>query len=433
MGKWVVRTVFLLILAGLIGFGWRSLRRKPEVTIRTTPVTRGPLALAVTATGRLAPTTEVLVGCEVSGTVQEVLVSHNDRIRRGQVLARLKPELYRAEHEQAKADLARANAVLHEQEVERDEAKRQFERIDGLRRKGAASEEEHKALKAKHDAMLANVEAARAAIEGAKSRVDLTKYSLDCTEIVSPIDGIVLDRQVDAGQTVTSRLKSPDLFILAEDLARMELLTDVSEADIGHICPGQHASFAVNAYRDRTFTGQVRQVRNQPRALSNVVTYTVVIDVENRDRLLRPGMPADVGIEIVRQDGIMKVANAALRFRPPLGPERIRAMLDSMTWPPAPEPIRITPASGPDSRGADAEIAPPPIRPEKATLWRHSDGAWVSMPVWTRFTDNRDTAVVGGADLVEGTAYVTEMDRPEESGSFLQRIIMLSRPENRRF
>ena len=433
MGKWLARLILLLLVAAGAWYGWQSLRSQEGLEVRTSRLVTGPLVLTVTATARLAATTEVLVGCEVSGTVEEVLVAHNDRVARGQVIARLKPEFYRAEHEQAKADLARAVALRQARQVEEKEAKRQLDRTERLRQKEAASQEEHDARLAVYEAAKAVTASAQAAIEAAQNRVALTKYQLERTVIESPIDGIVLDRRVDVGQTVAARLLSPELFVLAEDLAKMELLADVSEADVGYVRPGQLATFTVNAYRDRTFEGKVRQVRNQPRTVGNVVTYTVVIDVANRDRLLRPGMPADVHIEIVRQETATKVANAALRFRPPLGPDEVRRLLDRVTWPQAPKPIDVLPGRTATTQPGEATFTPPPLEPTQAALWQHRDGAWVPVPIWTAFTDNRETAVVTGPGITGDSAFVVEIRKADASSNPLQRAIMMARPEGRRF
>ncbi len=433
MGKWLVRLILLLLVAAGAWYGWQSLRSQEGLEVRTARLVTGPLVLTVTATARLAPTTEVLVGCEVSGTVEQVLVAHNDRVARGQVIARLKPEFYRAEHEQAKADLARAVALRQARQVEEKEAKRQLDRTEQLRQKEAASQEEYDARLAVYEAAKAVTASAQAAIEAAQNRVALTQYQLERTVIESPIDGIVLDRRVDVGQTVAARLLSPELFVLAEDLAKMELLADVSEADVGYVRPGQVATFTVNAYRDRTFEGKVRQVRNQPRTVGNVVTYTVVIDVANRDRLLRPGMPADVNIEIVRQETATKVANAALRFRPPLGPDEVRRLLNHVTWPQAPNPIDVLPGRTATTQPGEATFTPPPLEPTQAALWQHRDGAWVPVPIWTAFTDNRETAVVTGPGITGDSAFVVEIRKADASSNPLQRAIMMARPESRRF
>lgn len=428
--KWVVRLILLVVMAGVALVAWRSFQQEETIEVRTVPLITGPLSLSVTTTGRLSPTTEVVVGCEVSGTVDAVLVDHNDSVKKGQEVARLKPEMYRAEHEQAKADLARAKAELHRLTVQEQEAQRQYDRVRGLYDEGAASDQEYKALLATYEAAKAATEAGQAAVLAAEGRVNLTQYRLERTVVTSPIDGIVLDRRVDAGQTIAATLQAPVLFVLAEELGRMELLADVSEADVGFLCPGQKASFTVNAYRDRSFPGVVRQIRNQPKAINNVVTYTVVIDVENQEHLLRPGMPADVTIRVVHRDEVSKVSNAALRFRPPLPPDETRRLLESVTWPDPPPPVTVSESPATAAHPEEISFVPPPIEPAKATLWQYVDEAWKPLPVWTLFTDNRETAVVTAADESD-LAFAVEIHKKEGSRSMLQEAIMLARPENR--
>jgi HlyD family secretion protein len=446
MAKWVIR-LFVLAVLGMGGWaGWQYLKPKQTVEIRSTPVTRGPLSLSVTATGRLAPTIQVLVGCEVSGTVGEILVEHNDKVKKGQIIARLRPEMLRAENEQAKAEFARAEATLKQLEVQEAEAKRRLERVQKLQDQGAAGKEEKQSLEATWKAACASSEAGKAAVRGAQNAVDLTNYRLGKTEIASPIDGIVLDRRVDVGQTVAATLMTPELFVLAEDLSRMDLLADVSEADIGYICRGQRAIFTVNAYRDREFKGTVRQIRNQPHNVGNVVTYTVVIEVANNDLLLRPGMPADITLEVVRVENTAKIANAALRFRPPMAPDDVRKVLDGLQWPPAPAPIPVAGSpTAPSKPSAAAEasaatkkadevgIVPPPIEPVKATLWQSVAGTWKPVPVWTAYTDNRETLLFAGPGVTDGASFVTEVIVSGGGGpSQFEQAILMTRPENRR-
>jgi HlyD family secretion protein len=432
MTKWVIRLIVLAVLGVGIWAGWRQFRPQKSMEIRTTAVSRGVLSLTVTATGRLAPTTQVLVGCEVSGTVGEIHVDHNDSVSKGQLIAKLRPELFRAENEQANAELARAQATLKQLEVQEAEAKRRFERVQRLQAQDAAGDEEFKTLEAAWKAASASTEAGRAAVRGAQNAVDLTKSRLDKTEIRSPIDGIVLDRRVDVGQTIAAALMTPELFVLAENLSRMDLLADVSEADIGYICAGQRATFTVNAYRDREFSGTVKQIRNQPHNVGNVVTYTVVIEVANRDLLLRPGMPAD--LSIARQDDTPKIVNAALRFRPPIPPEEVRKALDSTEWPAAPPPIAVAGNAGAASKPGEMRIVPPPIQPVKATLWAHAEGRWKPVPVWTSYTDNRETVLYPGPGVVEGAAFATEVIVKGGNGtSQFEQAILMTAPENRRF
>jgi hypothetical protein len=274
--------------------------------------------------------------------------------------------------------------------------------------------------------------------------MQITGFRLDRSVVTSPIDGIVLDRRVDVGQTIAATLQSPTLFVLAEDLGRMELLADVSEADIGYLCPGQPATFTVDAYRERQFRGTVRQIRNQPRTVRDVVTYTVVVDVRNEDRLLRPGMTADINIRVVQRQDVAKIVNAALRFRPPLPADETRSLLEALTWPPAPPPLVVsadiqTTRAAAESKArigrstasvpADFAVNPPPIDPVKATLWQYVGEKWQPRGVWTWFTDNRETAVYTGDG--EAGKFVVEARKQLSSRSRLQEVIMFSRPENR--
>ncbi|MBI4578226.1 MAG: efflux RND transporter periplasmic adaptor subunit [Planctomycetes bacterium] len=437
MKRWLVRLFLFVLVAGATVWVWRAWTTEAVIAVTTTELAKGPLELLVTTTGRLSPITEVVVGCEVSGTVEAVLVDHNDRVTRGQALARLKPELYRAEHEQAKADLARAAAELHRLAVQAAEAQREYDRIKSLYERQVENENAYRSAEAVAKAAQAAAEAGQAVVDSAASKVRLTAYRLDRSVITSPIDGVVLDRRVDAGQTIAATLQSPALFVLAEDLSRMQLLADVSEADIGYLCPGQSVTFTVDAYRDRRFEGTVMQIRNQPRTVRDVVTYTVVVDVRNEDRLLRPGMTADVSVRIIRREDVLKIANTALRFRPPLSPDDTRALLAQVDWPPAPPPLKVaadlqaTQAAGTAQTAPGDFVAnPPPIDPVQATLWEYVDRRFKPRGVWTLFTDNRETAVYTGADAVGGE-FVTEARKPEPGRSRLHDAIVLSRPENR--
>ncbi|HOW69912.1 MAG TPA: efflux RND transporter periplasmic adaptor subunit [Phycisphaerae bacterium] len=428
------RSVQLLIIAALGAggwLGWKALNQKEEMEVRTTKAATGSLALSVSATGKLAPTTEVLIGCETSGTVESVLVEHNDRVKRGQELIRLKPELVQAELKQAEADVARIQAQLKQVQTQAKEAERQYQKAKSLQAGQAASPDELAMREAAKEAAVADVAAAEASVKGAGSRVDLAKYHLDRTVITSPIDGVVIDRRVDVGQTVAAAFMAPELISLAEDLSHMRLLADVSESDVGYICPGQAATFKVNAYRDRTFTGTVRQIRNQPKTLGNVVTYTVTIDVENREQLLRPGMPADVTIEIVQRENALKIANSALRFRPPLPPTEIRHTLDALKWPPAPASTPVIGRHPVETRPSEVSFTPPPLEPVKGTLWQYVNLKWQVVPVWTVFTDNRETIVAENSPVKAGDEFATEVRMHANGQSALQRAIMLARPENR--
>ncbi len=431
MIRWLARFAALLLVVAAVWGGRHILADKDGLEVRTASLCRGPLQLVVSTTGKLAPTTQVTVGSEVSGTVERILVSYNDRVTRGQVIATIKPEYYRAQNEQAQAERAKALAQVNQMEVNEREAVREFERVETLRRNGAASDEEYNTRKAARDAARASTEVARAAVLAAESQVNLTAYTLKRAVITSPIDGIVLDRRVDVGQTVAATLQTPVMFVLAEDLAEMDLLADVSEADIGYVSPGQPVTFTVNAFRERTFRGEVRQIRNEPHTVGDVVNYTVVISVRNDQYLFRPGMPADVNIQIVQQDETAKIANAALRFRPPLPPDVIRQQIEHLTWPAAPAPLRVLGTQPAGLRPGATAALPPPIEPSRGTLWQYDNGRWKPVPVWTLYTDNRETAIVASG-IDESAAFAVEIGKAEAGKNMFKQAIMLANPQNRK-
>jgi HlyD family secretion protein len=424
--------VALLFVVVAVWGGRHFLADQDGLQIHTVSLGRGPLHLTVSTTGRLAPTNQVTVGSEVSGTVEQVLVTYNDRVSRGQTIATLKPEYYQAQHEQAQAEHAKALAQVLQLEVNEREALREFQRIEKLRGSGAASEEEYFVRKAAYDVARATTEVARAAIPAAESQVHLTAYTLKRAVIASPIDGIVLDRRVDVGQTVAATLQTPVMFVLAEDLAQMDLLADVSESDIGYVATGQPVTFTVNAFRNRTFQGYVRQIRNEPHTVGDVVNYTVVISVRNDQYLFRPGMPADVDIQIVQQDDTTKVTNAALRFRPPLPPDVVRRQIDQLVWPTPPASIRVLGTRPATTQPDSVAVLPPPIEPAKGTLWQYEHGQWKPVPVWTLYTDNRETAVVTAPGLDDAAAFATEIGKADPNKNMLKQAMMLANPENRR-
>lgn len=431
MIRWLARIVALLFVVVAVWGGRHFLADKDGLELRTVSLERGPLRLTVSTTGKLAPTNQVTVGSEVSGTVDQVLVTYNDRVSRGQTIAIIKPEYYQAQHEQALAEHAKAIAHVKQLEVTEREALRELQRIEKLRSNGAASDEEYYVHKAAYDAARAATEVAHAAIPAAESQVHLTAYTLKRAVITSPIDGIVLDRRVDVGQTVAATLQTPVLFVLAEDLAQMDLLADVSESDIGYVATGQPVTFTVNAFRNRTFEGYVRQIRNEPRTIGDVVNYTVVISVRNDQYLFRPGMPADVEIQIVQEDQTTKIANAALRFRPPLPPDAVRRQIDQLTWPEPPAPVRVLGTRPASTQPGSVAVLPPPIEPAKGTLWQYEHGQWKPVPVWTLYTDNRETAIVADASL-DGGAFAIEIGKAEPEKNTFKQAIMLANPQNRK-
>jgi HlyD family secretion protein len=322
-GSWIA---WLLVACALVGgvVGWRKYKANSEdgaMRFETAAVDRGPIVAKITATGALSALVTVQVGSQVSGRVHEILVDFNSPVKKGQVIARIDPQLFKAALEQAKANHAAASANLQRAQVQADDASRQHARTQALSDQKLLATADAETALATAQAAKAQVEAARAAVQQAAAQLHQAQLNLDYTTILSPIDGTVISRAVDVGQTVAASLQAPTLFVIAEDLRKMQVDASVSEADVGKLTPGMAAVFTVDAYPGDKFTGRVRQIRNAATTVQNVVTYDAVIDVANPELKLRPGMTASIGFVPARRDDALRVRNAALRFRP--APEMI--------------------------------------------------------------------------------------------------------------
>lgn len=302
----VGKTLVYLLLLGAVGAGgWFYFKKKAEVPpeVMTTSITRGNIVQTVTASGDLQAVTTVDVSSQVSGQIIEVLVDYNDIVKAGQVLARIDPATYEQRLAQAEADLASTEASNMLTRLN-------TERIRELRAKSLVSQQELDQAEAQLKQSDAGLLTRKAAVEDA--RVNLSR----CT-IFSPIDGIVLDRQTEKGKTVSASTSAPTLFVIVNDLAQMQISADVAEADIGTVTNGQQVNFTVDAHPNRQFRGRVSQVRNLPKTAQSVVVYSTIIDVDNSDLLLKPGMTANVSIVVAQRDNVLVVSNAAMRARLP--------------------------------------------------------------------------------------------------------------------
>ncbi len=327
-GRRRARLWWLLVVVMLLAGGWRFYDRRaadsagPRIDYVGADVTRGDLTVKVTATGTLQPLTQVDVGSELSGMVDEVLVDFNDTVKRGQVLARLDPQRLEATAVQARGSLASAAARLREAQATEIETGLKNGRCAKLALRQMCSADDL-------DASRATLARAEAAVGSAKAEVAVAKAILEEREtelakavIHSPIDGIVLKRLIEPGQTVAAVMQTPLLFTLAENLTQMELQVAVDEADVGVVAAGQRASFGVDAYALRAFPATVTQVRYAPETKDGVVTYTTVLRVDNSDLALRPGMTATAEIVVREVEDALLVPNAALRFVPPAAPAK---------------------------------------------------------------------------------------------------------------
>ena len=316
-----MRKILLIVAAAILlsagGYAYYRYTQKPEPpTIATARVTRGDLAETVGATGALQAVTTVQVGTQVSGTIQELNADFNSLVRKGQVLARLDPSLIQSQIEQARANLIRAEADLERLRVALDDSRTKLTRARELAEKKLIAQTELEAAEVAVRTAEAQLRSQQAGVTQSQASLRQNEVNLAHTVIESPIDGLVISRNVDVGQTVAASMSAPTLFVLAADLTKMQVLASLDESDVGRIRPGQVVRFRVDAFPTDEFTGNVTQVRLQPTTVQNVVTYQTVIDVPNPALKLKPGMTANVNIEIARRNDVIRVPNAALRFRP---------------------------------------------------------------------------------------------------------------------
>jgi HlyD family secretion protein len=314
------RAIVTLLIVGLIGAsGYAYYRFKdsgPKFTVNTASITRGDIVDTVGATGTLQAVTTVQVGTQVSGTISELHADFNSLVKKGQVLARLDPSLFQTQIEQAKANLERSKADLEHQKVALDDANTKLTRAKELSARQLLAKSDLDAAEIAARAADAQLKSSEAQITQAQASLNQNEVNLEHTVIEAPIDGLVISRNVDVGQTVASSLQAPTLFVLAADLTKMQVVANLDESDVGRIRPGQVVTFRVDAYPTETFRGNVSQVRLNPIVQQNVVTYATVIDVPNNELKLKPGMTANVNVEIARSSNVLRVPNTALRFRP---------------------------------------------------------------------------------------------------------------------
>src|SRR5437870_1883990 len=294
----------LVIAAGLLIllFVVRQCRQKGAANYQTATVTRGPLTQAVTATGTLNPVVNVQVGSQVSGNIAKLFADFNSQVKAGDVVAQIDPALFQATVTQAEGDVASAQAALELAKVNATRTQELFAKKNSAQ--------------ADLDQAMANLHQSEANVKIKQGALDKAKADLDHCSITSPVDGVVISRNVDVGQTVAASLQAPVIFTIANDLTKMQIDANVAEADVGVVTIDQNVDFSVDAFPNRTFHGKVVQVRNAPITVQNVVTYDTVIGVNNADLKLKPGMTANVSIVIAHKDDVLKISNAALRYRP---------------------------------------------------------------------------------------------------------------------
>jgi HlyD family secretion protein len=380
--------VVVVLIAALAAGGYYFLKNRGNgVQFRTERVTRGDLRASVTATGQVSAVTTVQVGTQVSGTVKEIFVDFNSVVKKGQLLAQIDPALPQAMVAQARANLLFAEANVNKAEVALKDAQRTLERNRTLFTRNFIAKSDLDTAETNEQSAAAQLVSAKAQAEQSKAALQQQETNLQYTRILSPVDGVVISRAVDIGQTVAASFQTPTLFSIAQDLTQMQIDTNVDEADIGRIKVDQTVQFTVDAYPDNTFQGRVAEVRNAPTTIQNVVTYDVVVKVANKERKLKPGMTANVSIITATETGVLKIPNSALRFK----------------W---------TAEKAPDRKKGGESGKGPPIAGE--TSGKKEQGVWVlvdqkpsRVAVNLGISDGNATAVLSGG-LNEGDAVIVE-------------------------
>jgi len=303
-----------LAIAGYVFFNGE---RKAVVRYRSVPVERGTIVSLVTATGTINPITTIQVGSQVSGMIESLHADFNSKVTANQVVARIDPFPYQARRDQAVASLANAKAAFDKARIDLAQRRRELDRAKSLIGQQFISQNEVDVALTASEGAVAQLKVTEAAVKQAEAMLQAAELDLKYTVIRSPVDGVVISRLVEVGQRIAASFTIPMLFLIAEDVTKMQVDTNVSEADIGGIAEGKAASFTVDAYPGEQFQGRVRQVRNAPINIQNVVTYDVVVEFDNPAFRLKPGMTANVSIVVAKKENILKVPNSALRFTPP--------------------------------------------------------------------------------------------------------------------
>jgi len=383
-----------LVAAALVAFLLVYWGRSVDATgYVSAPVTRGELEVIVTATGSVQPTNQVDVSSELSGIVRNVLVDYNSPVEVGQVLAELDTDKLEATVESARARLNAAQAKVNEAEATVVETQRIYERRQTLVAREITSVQDLDVARAAHERAVASLASAQAEVGVAEADLRLKETELDKACICSPINGVVLKRNVDPGQTVASSLQAPVLFSIAEDLKQMEVQVDVDEADVGKVEEGQTATFSVDAYPDRRFPATIRELRFASETVQGVVTYKAVLTVDNTELLLRPGMTATAQITVHEVESALLVPNAALRFSPPAEDAAAQGSFLKKLLPGMPQ---FRPASAPEETGAARQV------------WVLRDGAPAAVAVVTGATDGNRTQIREG-EIEEGAAVIIDL------------------------
>jgi HlyD family secretion protein len=381
------------------GYVFFNGERKAPVRYRTAAVERGPVISLVTAMGTINPVVSVQVGTQVSGMIKSLHADFNSVVKAGDIVAVIDPEPLRARRDQAASSLEMSKANVARARTDLAQRKRELDRVKSLVAQQFVSQNDVDVAVTNYQATEAQMNVAAAQVKQAEAALNAVELDLKYTVIRSPVNGIVVARNVEVGQTIAASFATPNLFLIALDLTKMQVDTNVSESDIGGITEGREATFTVDAYPGHQFSGTIRQVRLAPINVQNVVTYNVVVSVDNQDLRLKPGMTANVSIVVAQRDAVLKVPNAALRFTPPASGQADRVKLTG-------NPLKEK-GTG---QAADAGRGPMML---SRTVWKQGpSGELEPVQVQTGISDGMATEVVSG-ELSENSLVVVGIERPK--------------------
>ncbi|MBI3064954.1 MAG: efflux RND transporter periplasmic adaptor subunit [Deltaproteobacteria bacterium] len=401
--KRVVIIVILLLMIAGAGFGyWRMGNSAKESAYATVPVSRGNVRQVVASTGTLQAVVTVLVGSQVSGTIEKLYVDFNSKVKAGQAVAQINQDKFKAAVDQAWANLTAAQSSLAKARVTVADAERTLKRNKELKTRDLVAQSELDAAQTAYDAAVAQFEVNRAQVSQAQAALNQVRVDLDNAVIRSPVDGIVISRNIDVGQTVAASLQAPTLFTIANDLSKMEVHTSVDEADVGNVWETQEVTFTVDAFPTRRFRGKVSQVRNAPSMVQNVVTYNAVVRIDNKELLLKPGMTANVQFLVSQKEDVLSIPNMAIRFKPPEEKNEAQELLRKEQSRTAPRPgARRTSRSGGGGGGETRRL-------REVRIYLLRDAKAQAVDVQLGISDGSKTEVISG-DLKENDPVIIGM------------------------
>ena len=390
--KKLVFTVVALFLVGGAGFAyWRMGNSTKELPYLTVPATKGNIRQVVSSTGTLQAVTTVIVGSQVSGTIGKLSADFNTKVTKGQVVAELDQAKFKARVDETRANLLAAQASMAKSKVAVEDADRTLKRVRELKQRELVSQSELDAAQTAYDAAKSQLSVSQAQVGQAQAGMNQAGIDLGYTVIRSPVDGMVISRNVDVGQTVAASLSAPTLFTIANDLTKMEVHTNVDEADVGNVSEGQEVTFTVDAHPQRRFRGKVHQVRNAPQIIQNVVTYNAVVRINNKELLLKPGMTANVQFLVSEKEDVLTIPNMALRFRPPEDKNEAQDLLRQEQGRAAPRVGQRRTSRGGGGDGGEGR------RVRQVKIYVVKNGKAQPVDVQAGITDGSKTEVIAGA------------------------------------